>query len=50
MLGIAADANHQIQPGLGGGASAGGVQRRALLAHFQHLAGHQDAALGRPRG
>jgi hypothetical protein len=50
MFGVALDAGNQIEPGLGGGASAGGVQRGPVLAQFEHLPGHQDAAArGGPR-
>ena len=44
MLGVALNAGDQIEAGLGGGASAGGVQRGAVLAQLQHLAGDEDAA------
>ena len=51
VLGVALHGNDEIEAGLGGGASAGDVQRGPVLAQLEHLAGHQDAAArGRTRG
>src|ERR1035441_6134531 len=44
VLGVALDADNEVEPGLGGGEATGGVEIGAMLALFQHLAGHQDAA------
>ena len=43
MFGIALNGDDEIEAGLRGGAAAGGVQRRAMLTHFKHLAGDKDA-------
>jgi len=50
MFGVAADAGDQIEACFSGSASAGGVQRGSVFAEFEHLPGHQDAALGGTRG
>jgi hypothetical protein len=50
MFRIALDGHDQIETSLGGSASTGDVQRRAVLTHLQHFSGHQDAAArGGPR-
>ncbi len=51
VLGIALNCDHEIEAGLGGGATAGDVQSSSVLAQLQHLAGYENtAASGGARG
>ena len=42
--------NNQVESGFGSGASAGGVERVAVLSELKHFAGDQDAAAGEASG
>jgi len=46
MNGVALDGGDEIETGFGGSPATGGVQFRAMLTEFEHLAGDEDAAGG----
>ena len=49
MVGIAAYADDQVEPGIRRGLAAFRMQTRSVVAQFEHLPGDQDPPLCMPR-